>query len=430
MPEDGKNMSQTGGGSGTACTFAVAQLGARMHYAVPKILHRQGKLKRLYTDSLLPAWMRREPVRTLLRQKGPGPVKRLVGRHPEGIPDGLIRSFQMFGLWYAMQKAACRDSDDALRMYLRINPVFCRMVAEELDVGVQAIYTFNSSALEILEATRARACRTVLEQTIAPQEIESRIMAEERESWPGWERGTPSELLVREFCSREREEWNLAGQIVCGSDFVREGVVSAGGPRDKCVVVPYGVDPPVTSSPLKQRERELRVLFCGTLNLRKGVPYLLEVAKELAGKGFTFRAVGPYELAGSKVAELSEHIELTGSIPRTEVRKQFEWADVFVFPSMCEGSATVCYEALAAALPVITTPNAGSVVRDGIDGYIVPPRGVDIIVDRLRRLREDRALLETLSAAAVLRAQEFTVESYGVRLMEAIGTLTAQLPEC
>ena len=47
-------------------------------------------------------------------------------------------------------------------------------------------------------------------------------------------------------------------------------------------------------------------------------------------------------------------------------------ADVFVFPSLFEGSAVVTYEALACGLPSIVTPNAGSVVRDGVDGFHVP----------------------------------------------------------
>ena len=47
-------------------------------------------------------------------------------------------------------------------------------------------------------------------------------------------------------------------------------------------------------------------------------------------------------------------------------------ADVFVFPSLFEGSAVVTYEALACGLPSVVTPSAGSVVRDGAEGFLVP----------------------------------------------------------
>jgi glycosyltransferase involved in cell wall biosynthesis len=81
----------------------------------------------------------------------------------------------------------------------------------------------------------------------------------------------------------------------------------------------------------------------------------------------------------------------------------------------------VCYEALAAGLPVVTTENAGSVVRDGMDGFIVPIRDAAAIVERLETLDRDRPLLESMARAARERAREFTLEKYGERLLAALG---------
>ena len=60
-----------------------------------------------------------------------------------------------------------------------------------------------------------------------------------------------------------------------------------------------------------------------------------------------------------------------------------------MFPSLHEGSAFTVFEALASGLPVVTTPNAGSVVRDGEEGYIVPIRDVPALMDRILRLYEN-----------------------------------------
>jgi glycosyltransferase involved in cell wall biosynthesis len=98
----------------------------------------------------------------------------------------------------------------------------------------------------------------------------------------------------------------------------------------------------------------------------------------------------------------------------------YRWADVFVLPSVCEGSATVCYEALAAGLPVITTPHAGSVVRDGLDGYIVPIRDSGAIAQKLERLASDPELLTAMAANAAARAREFTIARYAERLLAVI----------
>jgi glycosyltransferase involved in cell wall biosynthesis len=67
----------------------------------------------------------------------------------------------------------------------------------------------------------------------------------------------------------------------------------------------------------------------------------------------------------------------------------YGWADVLVLPSLSEGSATVVYEALAAGIYVIATPNAGSVLSGASAfGEIVPIRSAAAIADALRRRRE------------------------------------------
>jgi len=117
---------------------------------------------------------------------------------------------------------------------------------------------------------------------------------------------------------------------------------------------------------------------------------------------------------------LQEHVELPGPVLRPKMAEQYAWADVFLLPSICEGSATACYEALAAGLPVITTENAGSVVRDGIEGFVVPIRDYESIVTRLEMLYRDRELLQSVSRGALERAREFTVQKYGERLLAAL----------
>ncbi len=106
------------------------------------------------------------------------------------------------------------------------------------------------------------------------------------------------------------------------------------------------------------------------------------------------------------------------------MRSQFEWADVFYLPSLCEGSATACYEALAAGLPVICTENTGSVVRHGIDGYIVPIRDVDETVEILRWFSDSPTTLFRMSENARERASDFTVLRYGERLVKALSQLS------
>jgi glycosyltransferase involved in cell wall biosynthesis len=91
-------------------------------------------------------------------------------------------------------------------------------------------------------------------------------------------------------------------------------------------------------------------------------------------------------------------------------------ADVFVFPSLFEGSAVVSYEALACGLPSVVTPSAGSVVRDGVEGFVVAPRDVEALAARMERLGRDPALRARMARAARARALEYDWPRYHAAL--------------
>jgi len=158
------------------------------------------------------------------------------------------------------------------------------------------------------------------------------------------------------------------------------------------------------------------VLTVGQVGLRKGAPCALAVAKALPGVA-EFRWVGPVMVREAAAAAMSRHIELRGAVPRSDVCEHYQWADVFFLPSVCEGSATVTYEALASGLPVVTTPSAGSPVRDAVDGFVVEDRDSNAMAARLRQLHDDPSLLARLARGAASGAEALTLASYKRRLL-------------
>jgi glycosyltransferase involved in cell wall biosynthesis len=120
------------------------------------------------------------------------------------------------------------------------------------------------------------------------------------------------------------------------------------------------------------------------------------------------------------------HLNFLGRVPRERIAEEYRQADVFVLPSLAEGSAEVTYEALAAGVPVITTRAAGSVVRDGIEGRIVPERDADALADAIEELVENRALRDRMAVSARERARNYTWERYGERLVTALNELEAR----
>ncbi len=386
-----------------------------MHYAVPRVLYERGMLERLHTDICAPRLLTGA-------RKLPAALKRLAARRVEGVPAELVQAFSAFGLMYAMARAAATapSAQDAVNLWAGRR--FARLVLGRGFGRAAAVYAYNSAAKELLAEARRRQLMAILEQTIAPREIERRILRQEQEMFPDWEQPLESNARAGEFCERERAEWELADVIVCGSSFVRDGIAACGGPADRCSVVPYGVEfvpPPAKDS--ASAARPLRVLTVGVLGLRKGTPYVLEAARQLRGIA-CFRMAGAAPISPAALARLREVVEIAGPVARSEIRRHYAWADVFLLPSLCEGSATVIYEAVASGLPVVTTPNSGSMIRNKVEGFVVPIRDARAIVECLARLAADRDLLDRMSRNARARALDLTLDSYGNRLATALET--------
>lgn len=409
--------------------WLVAQIGARRHYAVPRALARAGLLERLVTDlhadhpiarvfSAVPEQIRTSALRSIL------------SRQIDGVPLHRVHCHPWLALRRVLRKSRRESPAEMYCRWARDNGSFNELVVRDGFGNAAGVYVFNGAGLEILERAREQGLKTVVDQTDAPFLIEEQLVQAERERWPGWERGSVSRCDWEPLAVRERKEWDLADAILCGSEYVAEGVRAAGGPVERCRVVPYGYDMRTIAVVGKQLDahRELHVLYAGTLCLRKGIPYFAEAAHKLRTEPVRFRAIGTSVLADNALNTLRQEVEFRGSVPRAQMSDQFSWADVLVLPTISEGSANVCYEALAHGVPVITTPNAGSVVRDGHEGFLVPIRDVDALVERVRRLACDRELLQTLSLGAAARAREFTWSDYAARLTAVLESLDDSAP--
>lgn len=390
-----------------------------MHYAVPRILHDAGILEHLFTDiCAVKGWPRL--LNFIPRKLQPDGVKRLLGRVPDGIPPERITAFNQLGWSYAQRLRQASNRAEITAAFLWAGKKFCDLVLKTGLGSTTGIYTFNSAGLEILQSARQRGMQTVMEQTIAPRSLEYQLLQAEQQAFPDWENPLSADPYLQEYIEREQQEWMQSEIILCGSEFVREAIKDCGGPGDRTHVVPYGVD--ISFIPKKKEtptSSPLRVLTIGSIGLRKGSPYVLEAARQLKGRA-VFRMVGGLNINIEAQSQLNDHVELIGTIPRTEILSQYAWADVFLLPSLCEGSATVTYEALAAGLPVICTANTGSVVRDSIDGFIVPIRNSSAIIEKLELLALNPELRYEMGQNACQRAWEFTLNSYHQRLMDIL----------
>jgi glycosyltransferase involved in cell wall biosynthesis len=83
---------------------------------------------------------------------------------------------------------------------------------------------------------------------------------------------------------------------------------------------------------------------------------------------------------------------------------------LLLFPTLGDGFGLVMQEAMSCGLPVVTTPCGGGpeCITDGVDGWLIPPRSIDAIVERLREAAANRGHVAAVGRAARARAERWT----------------------
>ena len=401
----------------------VGQLGARRHYAVPLALHAHGMLDRLCTDLYAGAGAANAALRATARALPWPALRRWAGRVEPGLPPDRVVAFTGFGLRCRWRSMRARSQSERTRCWLWAGRRFCERIVGLGFGDATAAYVFTSAALEVLEACREQGKVGILDFSTAPRRYELRLLREEAERFPGWTAPLESDDLIDAYADRQGREAALADRIVCGSSYVRSALAAEGLPVGKAVVVPLGLHERFLAAPRAARaDGPLRVLFVGGEGLRKGVGDLARAAALLRSGRIVVRVVGDLGLTAAALAELRRDVELAGSVPRSEVRSQYEWADVFVLPSISDTFGLTILEAMGAGLPALVTPHtAGAdVIRDGEHGFVVPVRSPEAIAAKLDLLASDRERLRVMSAAARDRAAEFSIAKYAERLADCV----------
>lgn len=388
-----------------------------MHYAVPAGLSRAERLNRFYTDLWYP---RLKPFlpRTLRQLSG---FSRITGRSHPDIPTSCVKSCPIRGVRYAFDLQRAASEAERIRLFVQMGRWFAGWVTAQSDGKAAACYGYNSASLEWFESAGAQSRFKILEQTLVPRVEQKRLLAEEfRQNGLRW----PDDEWNHLYEERERREWELADLIVCGSDFVKKALVRHGVDEDKIVVVPYGTPVSQTYGPAanqQNRPESFRLLFAGHGGIRKGLPWLFEALQLVSKPKIHLTIAGDVSDLPNQPKSIGDHtITYSGSVERGEIRNLMDSSDAFVFPSLCEGSATVIYEAMQAGLPVICTPNSGSVITHEHDGLIVPVKNPAKLSEAITTLGDNHSYRDKLRLNAKKTATSYTSESYSKRLLSVI----------
>ncbi len=186
----------------------------------------------------------------------------------------------------------------------------------------------------------------------------------------------------------------------------------------------------VVISDASQSEREENLIVSsGRLVSWKGFDALIDIVAKHADWRLTILGDGPEkDLLARKIkdAGAAERITLAGQVSHTEAQRWFKRASVFVLNSGYEGLSHTLIEAMAAGSPVIATRIGGNpeVVRDGIDGVLIPARDEAALEKALREMLSDTNLRAKYSGLAAKRAHEFSIEKTVAKTAELLHAST------
>lgn len=274
------------------------------------------------------------------------------------------------------------------------------------------VVAFAVFALHTLRAAKPYGVITIVERGSAHILYQKDLLEEEYERF-GIRISPMDERLVQ----KQLYEYGEADYISVPSTFAEKTFIERGINSDKLIRVPMGVDLK-RFRPVPKEDKVFRVICFGG-GLRKGLHYLLEAMSQLKLPNSELLWIGGIgEELKPILAKYNGQYRHIRRVPHSELYKYYSQASVFVSPSLEDGWGHVVTEALACGLPVICTTNTGAadMIREGIDGFIVPIRDVEGLKSKITYLYEHEEERRAMGEAALQRIQEFTWDKYGERI--------------
>jgi glycosyltransferase involved in cell wall biosynthesis len=229
--------------------------------------------------------------------------------------------------------------------------------------------------------------------------------------------GGPVGLVLR---SARNFELRRAAYIYCPSAYLRQLVLAWGIPPERVSVLPN----PAPSLPDLPARDELRrafglngatLAFAGRLTAQKSLGRALEAVAAAHGVRLVIAGEGPdREPLERRAGQLgvAERVTFLGPQPRRRVVELFRAADAAILSSSWENFPHTVVEALSVGTPVLAMEagGVGEVVRDGVNGLLVPAGDGDALAAAVRRYFADDALRERLRAAAASSVAAYAPE--------------------
>jgi len=206
--------------------------------------------------------------------------------------------------------------------------------------------------------------------------------------------------------------------IISPSPWVSENLSYAGLPEAKVNFIPYGVHP--QTDKVYSDVDKLRIVFAGGLKRTKGILELVEAVANIDQNSVELFIYG--RMHNSVARQIKERVKNNSNIYikgfSKNIIEEYKNGDLYVYPTYFEGSSKTVFEAMSCGLPVITTFNAGSIVRDNIDGFIVPVNDSLAIKEKVQLFLDNPQKVDAMGINAQEYSREFTWQRYALSVSD------------
>lgn len=292
--------------------------------------------------------------------------------------------------------------------------------------GMTGVYAYEDGALATFTEAKKLGLACIYDLPIGYWKSARFLMQNEFDFNPDWSDTLTGFSDSQVKLDKKDQELALSDVIFVASTFTKKTLEMYSGHLPEIKVVPYGF-PEVNQIKEYQplTNRKLKILFVGGLSQRKGISYLFEAVEGIRN-AVELTIVGQKAVAHCNA--LNSALEQHNWIPTLShdlVLACMREHDVLIFPSLFEGFGLVITEAMSQGVPVITTDRTAGpdIIRDGVDGWIVPASSSIAIKEVITSILEAPDLLKQFGLAAQNKAKTRPWSVYGQEMADAISSL-------
>ena len=377
-----------------------------------------------------------------LFQKNGDLVKYITGfpksyiRNEKDIPRKKILSIKLpflIGYFCLKFKFILRQ-----KLYSKIlrysHDLFSRILAKNIDlpfdifIGASA---YSSDALLKAKDLNPK-CITIVDHASLNEEfeLEQKLIEEKKYGFK-----VTGNSLHKWLIDKENLEHKISDYIVLPSYFAMQTFIDKGYKKSKLIVNHFYANTKKFKKTNK-RDSKFRVLFCGSIEPRKGIHYLIEAFSSLNLNNAELWIIGSLDyLKQDKnfkkfINKFScKNIIYFNSINSNKLADYFSQCSVLVLPSIADGFGLVVIQAMSCHLPVIVSDNTGAkdIIKNGENGFITKTRNINDLSEKIKYFyKNPEKTLEMGKNAFVTVQNNYTPINYGNRWIKILKKLSNQ----